>query len=215
MPLCGHIVGPLEGRNAYESDHASQYEDDAPTSPLIPDPPGAGGYSRVAIDEAGHTNQGQPSYRTMSWTRRLSREFSSSTDLAVKLKLACDMPGAVTKDAGKIFTSSCFTCAKALAEYWKPPKDTAERRRVDSINSSGVTSPLHARSFSTGSGWSRSSRSSHSSGGSTYMDGLQNVDMMKADRRSNGIGQETDVVTIYGVTEWGPPVVAHCRQSSK
>ena len=190
-------------QKTHNSDLASPYEDIDPTSPLIPDVPGTARYSRLAINEAGRTNQDQPFSRTTSSTRRLSREFSSSNDLAYKIRLACNMPAAVTKDAGKLFTSSCFICAKALVDYWKPTKNTAERRRVECINNSGGSTPIHTPSFSTGSGWSRSGRSSRSSRRSAYMDGRYNIDIEKTERTKFGTAHGTDVVTIYGVTEWG------------
>jgi len=133
----------------------------------------------------------------------------SSTDLADKLKSMRSVPGAVYKDAGNMFISTSITCAKACVSYWKPPRVTDEHRRVASINRRTFSSG--APSFSVASAWSssssrKSSLNSHTS--SDTNDTKLNRDSIETGRDTLAKGADSEVVTIYGVDEFGPQVVA-------
>ena len=200
---------PKGSRTGSDSNRSSR------TSHLVKESSAAGQYSSATTDASRTANAEQPPSRTLSWTKRVSRDFSSSTDLAAKLKSVCSMPGAVSKDASNVFANTSITCIKACADYWKPAKVTNEHRRVEAMNSRN--SWIHARSTSTGSTWSSvssrksstsSTKSSSSSRTSFDTDNtMVDRDSIDGDRRIHG-KEDPVVVTIYGVNELGPPVVA-------
>lgn len=166
---------------------------------LFSDDPLAGQYAKLAIDEGGLVNENQNRRSSLFYTKRLSRNFSTS-DFTSKLRRASLIPGAVIKDSGNLVAAGAERSARAAGNYWKPPKLSLEHRRVASINSaSSRDSSIATRTFSTAT--SRSSApSSRASYSSDYMEGGRCLAM---DRQPLGKGEDPNVITIVGVGEYG------------
>ena len=178
---------------------------------LIKDPPPARYRSSTVTGGSGTTDGDQPRSRPLSWAKRISKEFSSSTDLAAKLKSICSVPSAVSKDTGTIFISASLTCAKACVSYWKPPRITDEHRRVASINKR--TSLIGTPSLSVASAWSSSSSRKSSLSSCTSFDATDTElsrGSTETDRKTQAKGEDPDpdAVTIYGIDEFEPHVLA-------
>jgi len=179
--------------------------------------PADGKFRMGATDESGITNKDHPHSRPLSWTKRISTDFSNSADLAGKLKSVCSLPRAVSKDVSNMFMSTSVSSAKAFANYWKPPKITNEHRRVASINKGTSprasvnwrTSSIDARSPSIGFTWSSSSsRKSSFSSHSSFDKYSVQLDRHSLKMDQDAKEKDPGVVTIYGIDKFGPPVVA-------